>query len=179
MLTFYLSLIEGDSAKARFAQFYERALPRLYQVALRILHTPEMAEDAVQASMLKIVDRHMEKFLKISQKSWDETEFWAVTIVRNTALDMRRKEAWTTPLPEEWNPPAPSDTEGEAGRAYLRELIRALPEAYRAVLEPKLLLEWENVEIARSLGLTEAAVAKRAARGRRLLMDQLERGEYV
>ena len=47
------------------------------------------------------------------------------------------------------------------------------------MLEPKLLLEWENVEIARSLGLTEAAVAKRAARGRRLLMDQLERGEYV
>lgn len=179
MLTYYLSLIGGDLPKAQFTQFYERARTRLYHVALSILHTPEGAEDAVQASMLKILDRHVEKFSELFQKSWDETLFWAVIIVRNTALDMLRKEARSAPLPGAWNPPGPSDTEGEAFRLYLRDLIRALPETYRVVLEPKLLLEWENVEIARDLGLTEAAVAKRAARGRRLLMEQLERGEYV
>lgn len=64
MLAFYLSLVEGDGAKARFEHFYRRSYPRLKRVALGILKSPERAEDAVHAALIKIIDRHMEQFLE-------------------------------------------------------------------------------------------------------------------
>lgn len=179
MLAFYLSLIEGDEAKARFEQFYRRSYPRLWRVAWGILRTSELAEDAVHAALIKIIDGHMDSFLKISQKSWDETEFWAVIIVRNTALNMLKKEARTVPLAEGWDAPAAGRAEDGAQYARLRELIQALPEIYRAVLEPKLVLEWDNAEIARALGLSPSTVSTRAARGLKMLQKKLREEGYA
>lgn len=178
MLAFYLSLIEGDEAKARFEQFYRRSYPRLWRVAWGILRSSELAEDAVHAAVIKIIDRHMEQFLKISQKSWDETEFWAVIIVRNTALNLLEKERRTVPMAGEWDAPAPNRAEDGAEYARLLELIQALPEIYRAVLEPKLVLEWDNAEIARAQGLSPSTVSTRAARGLKILREKLREEGY-
>lgn len=176
MLAFYLSLIEGDEAKARFEQFYQRFAPRLFAVARRILPSRELAEDAVHTSMVKMIDRHAEKFLEISQRSWDETMAWAVTIVKHTALNMLEKEKRTLPLAEGWD--APAQAEGTVEYHRLVELIHTLPETYREVLELRLVAEWDNGTIARRLGITPSAVATRVSRGLRLLREKVREEGY-
>ena len=79
-------------------------------------------------------------------------------------------------MPEDWDPPAPEDGQGEYQR--LVELIRSLPEAYRRVLELKFVEEETNQEIARRLGLKESTVSTKVQRGRRLLLDAMEQEGY-
>lgn len=56
------------------------------------------------------------------------------------------------------------------------ELIRQMPEAYRAALEMRFVEERSYQEIAQALGLSETAVKSRVSRGRTLLLRQLEEG---
>ena len=58
------------------------------------------------------------------------------------------------------------------------ELIRALPEGYRRILELKFVEEESNRSIARRLGLKESTVSTRIQRGRKLLLDAMERESY-
>lgn len=179
MLAFYLAMIEEEADQALFMAFYTRCERHMYHMALSILHSPEAAEDAVQAAILKILSRHQKNLFERIRRSWDETECWAVLVVEHMALDMRRKEAHTVPLYEGWDAPARTDTEAEAGYHYLQELIETLPELYRVVLERRFLLEWDNREIARDLGLSENTVSTRVARGRKLLLKLLEEEGYT
>lgn len=178
MLAFYLAMIDEEADRALFVEFYTRYRRRMYHMALSVLHSPEGADDAVQTAIAKILERHQEKFFEKIRRSWDETMRWAVLIVEHTALDMRRKEAHTVPLSEDWDAPARSDTEGEAAYHHLRELVDRLPEIYRVVLDRKLILEWDNREIARALGLSENTVSTRVARGRKLLLELLREEGY-
>ena len=101
-------------------------------------------------------------------------------ILRNNVdhtKDMLRRERREEALPEDWDPPAPET--GEGAYRYLVDLIRALPEGYRRVLELKCVEEESNREIARRLGLKESTVATRVLRGRALLAEALEKEGYV
>ena len=158
----------------RVLALYDAYADGVYRVALGYLRSAHDAEDAVQAAMVKILSRHQETFFEKLGRSWDETEGWAVLIVEHVAIDMLRKESHTVPLDEGWDAPAPSDTEGEAGYHALRELIDRLPEIYRVVLERRFVLEWDNAEIARELGLSENTVSTRVLRGRKLLQKMME-----
>ena len=79
-------------------------------------------------------------------------------------------------MPEEWNPPAPESGEDEYRR--LVALILSLPEAYRRVLELKYVMEESNQAIARRLGMKESTVSTRVQRGRKLLLEAMEREGY-
>ena len=57
-------------------------------------------------------------------------------------------------------------------------LILSLPEAYRRVLELKFVEEETNQEIARRMGLKESTVSTKIHRGRKLLLDAMEREGY-
>ena len=98
-------------------------------------------------------------------------------VVKNSALDLLRKEQRETELDaKEWEPAVPAD-EGEFHA--LVALIRGLPEDYRRVLELRFVAEWSLAEIAQELVLTEGAVKTRIFRGRRLLIDQLRKEGYL
>ena len=96
--------------------------------------------------------------------------------VKNAALDLVKKERWTTSMPEDWNPPAPEDGQEEYTR--LVELILSLPETYRRVLELKFVEEESNREIARRLGLKESTVSTQIHRGRKMLLEAMEQEGY-
>ena len=57
-------------------------------------------------------------------------------------------------------------------------LILSLPEAYRRVLELKYVMEESNQAIARRLGMKESTVSTRVQRGRKLLLEAMEREGY-
>ena len=69
-----------------FKQLYQLSSPKLYSVALHILHKPELAEDVLQESFIKIwkkVDTyHVHKGKAIT---------WMTTITRNKAFDTLRR----------------------------------------------------------------------------------------
>lgn len=177
MLAVYLSMIERDDNKQLFETFYFRYEKKLYAVALNILKRPALAEEAVSETFLRVA-RHFEKFLEIYHRDRREIAPWAVTIVKNISLDILEKEDRTELLPEYWDAPGREDAESLDGYGRLVELIRFMPEGYRRVLERKFVLEWTNREIARQLGLTEAAVEKRVERGRALLIEKLKEEGY-
>ena len=60
----------------------------------------------------------------------------------------------------------------------LPELILALPESYREVLEQRLMLERSYREIADSLGILEKTVSSRLSRGKAMLIEKLNEEGY-
>ena len=58
------------------------------------------------------------------------------------------------------------------------DLIRALPEQYRTILELKFLWEWTDRAIAQAVGLSVDAVSARVSRGRKLLQQKLREAGY-
>lgn len=113
---------------------------------------------------------------RVNALDWDASARYLAVAARNAALDMLKKERWNASMPEDWDPPAPEDGQGEYQR--LVALILALPEVYRRVLELKFVEEESNQEIAKRLGLKESTVSTRIHRGRKLLLDAIEREGY-
>ena len=172
MLAMCLSMLETPEDKERFTRLYEAWEKKLYAVALRILGNPSHAEDAVQQTWLRLLQR----WGQVSALSWDEAGGYAVTVVKNAAIDLLRKEQHTVQFSETWE--APTREDGAEEYDYLVSMIRALPDGYRRILELKCVEEETNREIARRMGLNESTVASRVQRGRAMLREWLERGKF-
>lgn len=169
MLQFYLSLLETPEEKRTFRAVYDRYYGKMSAVALKILEDPKLAEDAVHNAFLQVI-KHFEKIYEIPR---NKMQFWLVSIVKNEAITLLRKQRKYVPL-EGWETYA-REAEADDTMGYERvvELIRAMPESYRRALEMKFLEERTDKEIARALGLTEGAVRGRIHRGRALLQARL------
>lgn len=77
---------QGD--RAAFARLYDVVSGRLFGIISRILPRPELAEDALQETFMRIWQR---------ASSYDEAiagpMAWMATIARNQAIDLRRRSA--------------------------------------------------------------------------------------
>ena len=125
---------------------------------MRILTEQKDAEDAVQNAFMQVI-KHFEK---VSEISCEELPFWLISITKNEALMIRRKNQRVTTL-ENWDAFAET-TDSNMDYHAVVALFTRLPETYRAVLEMKLLLGYSDREIAQHLGITEAAVSTRQVR---------------
>lgn len=169
MLLFYLSLLDTPEDQRAFRALYDRYYTKMAAVANKILSDPALAEDAVHNAFLQVI-RHFEK---ISEIPGNKLPFWLISIVKNEAITLLRRQRPTVPL-EDWEAYAEAaEADDTLGYERVVELIRAMPETYRRALEMKLLEERTDREIARSLGLTEGAVRARIHRGRTLLQKKL------
>lgn len=172
MLTIYLSALENADDHEKFLKLYEQYEKKLYSIALHILKNSVQAEDAVQQTWLKI----LEKWDSVSLLGWSELGGYVVTIAKNASIDILRAEKNTVSFPEHWDMPARKESEDDY--AYLLSLIRAMPASYRRILELKFVEEASNREIARRMDLNESTVATRISRGRMLLKERLEKEGY-
>ena len=87
MLVYLLSAIETDEDRALFVDLFEKYHDRMEQAALRIVKNSHDAEDAVQNAYLQII-RHLDKVSEIPCKN---RGFWCISIVKNEALTILRK----------------------------------------------------------------------------------------
>ena len=168
MLVFFLAALESEDEKRKFVAVYEQYHERMEKIALHILGSQHDAEDAVQNAFLQII-RHFEKIYEIP---CEELPFWLISIVKNEALMILRKNRNIVPL-EDWDGFEKSVSDTSEYMALV-ELFRQLPETYRAVLEMKILIGYTDKEIASRLGISETAVSSRASRGRSLLRKLVE-----
>lgn len=168
-----LMLLESDPDREWFSQVYRENFRRMSALAVRLLGPGPKAEDAVHDAFLKLIITA--NSCGIGVRSGPGA--WLAVVVKNTALDMLRREKRETELEEsEWMPSVPAD---EGGFQALVALIRQLPEEYRRVLELRFVAEWSLAEIAQTMGLTESAVKTRVFRGRKMLLKSLQKEGYL
>lgn len=169
MLSLPLAALEAPEDRAAFLRFYDAHAQGLLRCARSLLREPALAEEAVQEAWLRCI-RSAATFLALPE---EERLPWMAVVVRNAAFTLRRKELRHQPIPDGWDAPAPD----RHGAADIVAVIRAMPEAYRTVLELKLVQEWSDRAIARALDLPLSTVTSRIQRGRqRLRAALLEEG---
>ena len=169
MLIFLLAALESEEDRREFAVIYEQYHARLENAAMRILKNQTDAEDAVQNAFMQVI-RHFEKISEIPCK---ELPFWLISIVKNESLMILRKRSRIVPLPDIES--LVDTAKAVTQYSELVELLRQLPDTYRAVLEMKILFGYSDQDIAKGLGISETAVSTRASRGRALLREIAER----
>jgi len=106
MLQFYLSLVDNTEEKQRVEFLYMNYKQLMYKTALAIVHSPELAEDAVHEAFLRVI-KNISKFFSFS---CNENASYLVIIVRGIALNMLNRQQRLTELDED----LPSDDDIEA-----------------------------------------------------------------
>lgn len=168
-----------DGDREELGRLFTSNMPQLYRIALRILGTPQDAEDALQDGFLSAI-RHLGEFEFRSRFST-----WLTRIVINAALMRLRRsgrEALTSidqslehgggSLSDTLHDPQPNPEE-----AYVREerlqliarKIRGLPAGYRSILWLRDLEGMSTREAAEILGIQTATVKSQLHRARQRL----------
>ncbi len=134
---------------------------RLYRAALAILGDPQEAEDAVQDTFLKFLEKAPEKL--------ERPGAWLMRVLVN-GCKSRLRLGWRRvgPLPDTLPTP-----EGEGEQGELAELF-ALPPADRAVIHLYYYQGYSTQEIAQMLGQPSGTVRARLSRARGRLKRLLE-----
>ena len=173
MISLYINLLEADLDRERFSRIYEAHSRQMTRLAAQLLGPGPRAEDAVHDAFMKLIAH----FDQLRDRPVDRMGAWLAVVVKNTALDMLRRDRFETELDDgTWQPSVPPD-EGEFHA--LVALIRKMPEEYRRVLELRFVAEWSLAEIAAALDISEGAVKTRVFRGRRMLIEQLRKEGYL
>lgn len=169
MLSVLLAALESDADRQKFIEIYEQYHVRMERTAMRILKEQSDVEDAVQNAFMQMI-RHFEEIFEIP---CEELPFWLISIVKNEAQAILRKNKRTVSL-EDWDG-FTENIDDISGYIELVDLFTRLPETYRSVLELKMLHGYSDKEIAKRLGISETAVSSRATRGRMMLREIVEK----
>lgn len=176
MINIYLSALETAEEKAEFEDLYIKYKQRMYAIAYKILHNVEDSEDAVHNAFLKIADN----FEEIKKFSCKETERYIVIIVRNTSINIYRKNKNDTEHLTELD-----DNQSIVNINFFEniehdELIKAisnLPLIYKDILFLHYVNQYTTKEISKLLDISLDTVWKRIERAKKLLKQELEKGE--
>lgn len=174
MLGICLAMLDNELDQERFARLYEANRRRVYTTAYRVLGDQGLAEDAAQEAWLSIA----KNFSQISALERNKAEAYLVITSRNAAITLLRRERPAAPLPEDWALTAPDRAEELTAYHRLVELLRALPEEVRLLMEQRYLLERTEQEIAECCGMHKSTVSRKLSRGRELLRAKLREEGY-
>lgn len=152
------------------AALYDTYAGPVYAFGLRRLGDPELAEELVQAVLLRMW-RHADRYA--ADRGTVRT--WVFTIARSTAIDLhRRRPRRTEPLHE--LPDGADELENLLRAEAVRAALDRISEEHRAVLDLAYFRGLRQVEIAERLGLPLGTVKSRtfyALRAFRLACDEL------
>jgi RNA polymerase sigma-70 factor, ECF subfamily len=178
----------GDSEALNV--LFESCRKRLYCKALRILASPQDAEDVVQEAMLAAF-RHLHRF-----EGRADFLTWATRIVINAALQHIRKArtkptvSWdhvqndfetgfSSDYSKDRQPTPEEHLQGLECREMLEDALAKLPPESRQAIELCKFGDRSLKEAASTLGLTVSTVKVRLHRGRRAMMAHLKRKMQV
>jgi RNA polymerase sigma-70 factor (ECF subfamily) len=178
------ALIAGD--RAEFARLVDAYSSPIYRLGLRMLSTPQDAEDVLQNTFLNVLT-HLSTFEGRSSLST-----WIYRIAANEALMLIRKkkpevnierseDAQAGDNDEEllltqfvdWSALPENELLSGESQKYLDSAIQTLPESMRIVFVLRDVEGLSIKETADALNLTETNVKTRLLRARMLLREQL------
>jgi RNA polymerase sigma factor (sigma-70 family) len=184
----YLVAAAKDGDHQAYAELCRRHSKQVFRTALRITGNIADAEDTLQEALLKAYV-HIRGFEGRSAFS-----SWLTRIAVNSALMLLRKRRSqpvrcfeSGPETHDFNLPEPMETyrspeERCIQNALANELtqaIRYLPPNLRIVMQIRYRQDTPVTEIAKMLGISEAAVKSRLLRARSKIRAHLEKTQYL
>jgi RNA polymerase sigma-70 factor (ECF subfamily) len=170
---------------------YDSLMPMLFRVAVRIVQSPETAEDIVHEAFAKLVEKN------IPFPSPDDAKYWLIRVVKNSAINHSKRKVRENRAYEKWwkgetaldvesrTRSAQADADGvfigvsegadaqllkEESARELRAALADLPERLRTVLVLKEYGGLNYKEIGKVMGISEGNVKVRAFRAREQLL---------
>ena len=173
----YLSMLDTQEEKDKFTEIYEQYQHFCWYVANQLLGDVHLAEDAVQDAFFALA-RHLDK---IEDAESPKTRKFLMTIVKNKAVDLLRKQHGEVSVEELSCEPA--DQRQDILNTYITKenynhlisCILELDEMYRVVFEYKFVHQLRDTEIAELLDITPKLVNVRYFRARKKLQQMLEK----
>lgn len=147
----------------RFVELIQEYTPKLYRLALGILHNPADAEDAVAETVLKAYEK-----IHTLRKA-EAFRAWLMQIAANEAKRVYVRSKRVEPMEDmEEYMPAFRDEHHE-----LWDIVMKLDIVYSEVIILYFYERFSIKEIGKILGIPEGTVKSRLARGKKQLKEQL------
>ncbi|MDE7165165.1 MAG: sigma-70 family RNA polymerase sigma factor [Clostridiales bacterium] len=149
-----VSLAHGD--EAALSELARLVSARMLSVARSIVHDRALAEDVVQESFIKIVDK-AHRF-----KAGTNGYAWICKIVQNTALNMRRKIKPTTDIDEFYDIAATTDIAEKSAQALaVEQAMSVLDNTEKLLIYQKYFMDYTVRDSAKAISLSKSTVARK------------------
>ena len=136
----------------------------LYRICYVLLKNSSDAEDTVQETIIKYLEKKPELM------DVEHTKAWLITVAKNKCMDLIRHRKRYENI-EISNIKQASE---EQINTEILEVLMSLPEKFRLVLVLYYVEEYQVKEIAKIINKTQSAVKMRLQKGRRLLREKYE-----
>ena len=173
---------QTESERDTFACLYSRYKRLMLHKAYEILRDYTMAEDAVSDAFIRVY----KNLHKIDDPESNRSAAFVVTIVKNVALTMRRKEGKTQLEPYEEFLEQESDgfdlersTLDKISAEEIIAQVNRLPEDLKSVFLLRFSYDMPLKEIGKTLDMSENNVAVRLHRAKKKLAEYLTKGGYA
>lgn len=176
---YILILVLSDADSDLLYAIYNQQKKRLLYVAKS--YVGNQAEDLVHDVFLSLAEKYENKIEKLC----DKKGYFFVTIVKNRAIDILRKDGLVEVIHIDEDSPVFADRKegpvqqlvGREDLARLAVYLEQLKPKYRQILEYKYVLEYSNNDIAQALGITPSLVSTQIKRALNQLKEKFEKEE--
>ena len=174
----YADLIDDAGNRLRFEEIYETYCRQMFFKANSILHDAQEAEDAVHDAFIGIA-RNMKTVASIANER--DLRYYVLRAAENAAYNRARQtKQYRQAVPLE---AAPHVSDGGFWDAVCSRLdyermvkcITVMLRIYREVLYYHFVLELSMPEVAQSLDVKLATAKQRLVRGKKLLLQEMEK----
>ena len=172
-----MTAIGDDGGREQFERLYYKYNRIMYKVAMDILHSHELAEDALSTAFLNI----SRNFSDISSFSSEKIKNYCVIVIRNAATDILRKEKrFITESEAEYTEIADIENiETISDYNLLKKAISSLSEKEQEILYLRCIMNMSFREIGNILNIKEGTARQRMAEARNSLMKKIKGEDYV
>lgn len=169
--TWHCPLLQNQADREAWVACCSR---RFAPVARRIAGDDDLAQDILQESWIRVLE-HVGAY-----RGGPPACAWVRSIVRNCAMELSRKQRLASEeLADDGIADPSPDPEAQARQqemaSLLREMVGALPPAYREVCEMRYAREFSTAETAFRLGISPSNVSTRLDRAVKMLRQRLDR----
>ena len=158
--------MDAETFKKVFLPYHQK----LYRIAYRIVQNSDNAEDIVQETFIKLWNKRHD------MQTIDNTEAFAIIILRNTSLDFLRKTKndnhtdYDVDVPETESLSKKLELQDEAEQ--VKALINNLPDQQRQVMMMKHWDDYSDEEIEQATGISPGNIRVILSRARKTIREQ-------
>ncbi|NOX85955.1 MAG: RNA polymerase sigma factor [Chlorobi bacterium] len=166
----FIEKLKSRDKKAQEA-FYQQLAPKMYGICLRFAGNTEEANDILQEGFIRVFN-HLKDF-----REEGSLEGWVRRTIINTAINFYKKRIKQGKKTELENVREKTDSKQyiieKMAADELIELIRELPDGYRAVFNLNIIEGYTHKEIGEMLEISENTSKSQLSRARKALQKKL------